>query len=591
MLISQLIHNPTSIHISIILISFFITFFRILGKDFFWCIDDIEGISRFSERWVVEKDKDGKVTKEQKIDSYDVDTGKKDKDGKPITKNVKFLSFIPEIGFPGCILRFLRLHVGKVYKVLGTNSKGHEIWGYIQSPVRHHILSMAVQSILLVLSYSFLSKVISPEVAFYATLLYAVNPLTTQSVAWISGINYSLSMLFSLAMFNIVVYLPHSILKISLVAIFSFLSTIALYLGGLSGLVILFLGFKLEALVAGVIGLSIIYWKGKETRDFRAAAFKEQNMDKSTLINWRKPIVMLKTLWYYMRLVWFPMKMGLYHVWGYFYDDRIERTDRMFYAGILVLISSILGFIHGDNSIRLGIVWFFTYWIIFSNFITAQQFVADRYVTIASLGNCIILSSILHHTPIIFILVGMYSMRSMIHINTFRNELDFYLSNFLNFRKSEVSLGNLGVAYINQGMPGAAVDTWMLSTRINPLYDVPWYNLYSIFKGNGRLNEAKQFLSKCLDSRVVHFEKRWKEEMADLDKLIGMQNNPNKRPVELYNQAAQFFNEKDTVKERECLIEFLKSSTDGILPEMITQVKTRLTQIDSQNIVCNTVPK
>ena len=168
-----------SFHISTILFCFFITYIRILGKDYFVVIDDIEGIKRFDETW---DDKNQK-----KIDSYEVIPG----------KTVKYLSFIPQLGFPGCVLRFLRLHIGKEFKVIGKNNKGHEIWGYIQSPRRHHLLSMAVQATNLSLSYFFLRPILGESLAFSACLLFSVHPLTTQCVAWISGINYSLSMLFS----------------------------------------------------------------------------------------------------------------------------------------------------------------------------------------------------------------------------------------------------------------------------------------------------------------------------------------------------------------------------------------------------------
>lgn len=158
----------------------------------------------------------------------------------------------------------------------------------------------------------------------------------------------------------------------------------------------------------------------------------------------------------------------------------------------------------------------------------------------------------------------------------------------MNFRKSEVALGNLGVAHINQGMPGMAVDTWMLATRINPLYDVPWYNLYSVFKGNGRLGEAKDFLKRCLDAKVVHFDKKWREEMVELEKMMDAQKVAV-RPTELfYHEAADHFKNKDIIKERECLEKFLNSDTAGLIPEMITQVKQRLAEIESANKLCDT---
>lgn len=585
MQIPQWIFNESTLHLSAILSLFFVTFCRVLGKDFFWVIDDIEGIARFSDRWTQEKDKDGKITKEFKVDSYEIGEGDK-------KKTVKFLSFIPELGFPGNILRFIRLHIGKQFKVIGTNKKGHEVWGYVQSPIRHHFLSMTVQALNLVFAYIFLSSVLPAPIAFGACLLFSVHPLTTQCVGWISGINYSLSMLVSLALINIAIYTPFGQVQLILIAILSFVSSIILYTGCFSFIVLALLGLKWQALVSAIIGLSIFYWKGKQTKDYRTAEFKKQNMGSTTFLSWRKPIVMFKTLWYYMRVVFLPIKMGLYHVWGYFYETPIERVDRMFFLGVLVAVISVLGLIFGDYAVKIGIVWFYAFWFLFSNFITAQQFVADRYALIPSFGICIILSSLLYGTPFFWILVGLYAMRTFLHLPTFKNEIDFYLSNWLNFRKSEVSLGNLGVSYINQGMHGAAVDTWLMATKINPFYDVPWYNLYSVFKGNGRLTEARDFLKKCLDAKVVHFENKWKEEFDQLELIIANSGKPVTSTEMFYHSAAEHYKNKDIKREYECLKTFLSSDTAGLIPEMISQVKQRLGEIESGNILQlhNSVP-
>lgn len=574
------VRNPVFIHLALILLAFIITYCRVLGKDFWMVIDDAEGIFKYSDRFIPETiTKEGKVNPEEFIDYYDCCEGEK-------RHKVKNLAYNPHLGFPGSVLRFIRLNIGKRFCVIGTNKKGHEIYGYKQSARRHHVLSMLVQFTNLVLGYFFLTPLIGSNLAFASCLLYSVHPLTTQSVGWISGINYSLSMLFSLAVLDLSLYLTDFHFIIPLTVLFSFLSGIVLYIGCFTWVILWFLGFKWAALASAIIGLFILIWKGNETKSFRVSSFKEQNMDHTTTLNLRKPIVMVKTMWYYIPQVLMPLRMGLYHVWGYFYDDPIERVDAMFFLGVLTLIG-VFGLWHfGTLPIHIGIIWYFTFIILFSNFITAQQFVADRYVTVPAFGICLILSCLLHGTIFYWILVGLYAMRTFMHLFTFRNEIDFYLSNFMNFRKSEVSLGNLGVAYMNQGMPGAAVDTWMMATKVNPQYDVSWYNLYSMFRTNGRLEEAKGFLQKCLDSKIVHFDKRWQEEMVSLDSKIKAQSQAPSSPqhLKMFDDAKLCFENKDLLGEHQILTKFLEGSTDGILPEMITSVKGRLAEIERDNI-------
>lgn len=564
--IPQWIYSPATIDILTILSAFFLTYFTILGKTYYWCIDDLQGIASFSETW---NDKEQK-----KIDSYELNG-----------KQWKFLQFNPTIGFPGNIYRWLRLNLGKKFQVVGKNNKGHDVYGFKQEPFKHHIINLTVQAMNLVMAYIFLCNIMPHPIAFGAVLLYAVHPLTTASVAWISGYNYNFSMFFSLALLNVALTCQIPDLRYISVAVLAFLSTITIYTGGLTFVILWFLGLKVEAVIACVVSLIILFIKGKETKDFRIKAFKEQNMAATTFLNWRKPIVMMKTLWYYMRCVFLPIKIGLYHTWGYFYEEPIEHVDRMFWLGIAVL-AAFLGLCFSEIlPLQFGAIWFLTYLFIFSNFITAQQFVADRYAMVPSFGICIILSYFLHGTPFFWVLVGLYAMRTFLHLPTYKNEVDFYASNFLNFRKSEVALGNLGVAFINQGMQGAAVDTWILATKLNPHYDVPWYNLYSVFKGSGRLGEARDFLKKCLDAKIVHFDKKWTEELAELEKNIELQKHPVTPTEMFYHKAADHFKANDIQKEYQALQSFMKGDTAGLIPEMITQVKQRIAEIESSNNV------
>ena len=150
-----------------------------------------------------------------------------------------------------------------------------------------------------------------------------------------------------------------------------------------------------------------------------------------------------------------------------------------------------------------------------------------------------------------------------------------------------MSLGNLGVAYINQGMPGAAVDMWTLSTKLNPLYDVPWYNLYSVFRGNGRMEEAFQCINNCLNAKVVHFKERWEKEREELKQIIEGKNLApkvgNQQSQVLMDSACQAFNLKDPKTELFCLQEFLKQGTDGIAPAMLTQINTRIKELEASS--------
>lgn len=509
-------------HLFTISFIYFITWIYTIRGQFL--IDDQEGIARFSDR--LEKDK--------LIDSYEHDeNGQKTK--------YKNLQFNPGVKLPGSIIRWLRLHIGKKFTVIGKNSKGHEVYGYIQDPKRHHVLSIIVQYANLLLIYFFLTRLFGSGLAFKTTLLFSVFPLACQCVAWISGIGYLLCLLGATGSFLVSSFVPGLWVSVPLVLILSIVSSYGLFSGAFNWIIFLVLGDWIHAGVSFSVFLFSFLQFGRGFVDHRVKEFKKQNMGGSTVLNIRKPIVMVKTLWYYFCLTIFPKRLGLFHKWGYHYEPKIERFDWMFFKGALLLVFLLVGIFQFPAPVSFGIIWWITYLLVFSNFITAMQFVVDRYAFISSIGFCLILAYLTNPYPAVFgTILGIYMMRTWVHLPTFNDLPSFYESNVFNFPDSEVALGNLGVTLMGIGNPGSAVDKWNKAAQINPHYDVPHYNLYSIFKTNGMLDVAEQHLEKCLNSKVVHFREHWEKELKQL-RYLKRVKRPLTQQMEEINECYRTF--------------------------------------------------
>lgn len=464
-------------------------------------IDDDHGIAPYSDRW------DEKAQKV--IDSYE-DGGRTFKHGQ----------FNPNPGMPGSVIRWLRILWGRTYKVVGKTAQGHDVYGYVQSPLKHHALSFIVHYANIILAYLFLTKLFGGTVAFFTCVLFLCHPITVMAVAWISGIGYLLSLLFALITFNLSFALSGQLLTFSTLAT-SYISCAALLSGFANWIILLATGHKEAAIASFLVSMFLMMTYGKKTVDHRKNAFTEQNMGHSTTINWRKPIVIVKTVYYYFKMLIFPKRLGLFHTWGYHFDETLERVDSMFWKGITSLAGLGTLAYFAPDPVRFGILWMLAYLVLFSNVITAQQFVVDRYAFISSLGFCLIAAWYLAPYPEIFwTLTGIYIMRSWVHLPTFKSQIHFYESNIFNFPDSEVAYGNLGVIYSQKGRMGSGQDCWNKALAMNPHYDVPAYNLYSLFRSNGMLEMAKDYLQKCLNAKTVHFKARWEEEMKDLDRHI-----------------------------------------------------------------------
>ena len=238
----------------------------------------------------------------------------------------------------------------------------------------------------------------------------------------------------------------------------------------------------------------------------------------------------MKTLAYYTALCVFPAHLGIYHEWGYHYDDAIEKEDNLFWVGLLLFISLIVWFFTGPMPIKIGILWYLSYIFIFLNWITIHQFVSERYCYIANIGLCIIIAYYLQNIPVIAALVvGLYLMRTWLHLPAYCDTVRFYESNIWNFPRSEVAMANLGVILIKAGMVGMAMDYWLAATRVNPEYDVPWYNLHSTLKSKGDFKSARTYLVKAVSAKTCHFKDMWSKELEKLDREL-LQNRDKIHP-------------------------------------------------------------
>lgn len=525
-MISYLTDLPIYIaHLSVISFLYLITWGYILRSKSTFLIDDDQGLARFDDVFMQEKDKDGKVLKEWVRDSYEHedDTGVKDKDGKPVFKKTKFKNrqFNPLVGFPECYTRWLRLLWGAQFSKIGTNQKGHPVYGYLQSPQKHHFLSFLIFYSSIVLTYLFLQKFFNPNLALLSTILFLVHPLCAQSVAWISSFGYLFCLFSIMIMLNGAVYFGDTVLVRILVGVFTFFANTGVLVGVGSFITFFQLGFPWLSVISFCVSILCLYKMGMRYVKGRVSAFKEQEMERPTKMSWRKSIAMVKTIWYYLKLVPFPKRLGLYHRYCYHYDEFVERIDKDFWLGFgaIILLGSV--FIYLPFPVQFGLLWFFSYVAVFTNFVTAQQFVVDRYVFIPTLGFSIIVSYCLQDFLLIYsFIAGILIMKTWSYLPAFNDQISFYRDNLLQFNGFEVPAGNLGVAYANRQLNGMAFDTWHECIKENPDYDVPHYNIYNFLKTTGQLEEGRKFLEKCVNSKVCHFPKPWSDELKSLDEVL-----------------------------------------------------------------------
>jgi len=396
-----------------------------------------------------------------------------------------------------------------------------------KNPRHHHCFNVILKNAACVMLYFFLRNIIGEHLAWITCLLFAVTPLGAQTVGWVSGIGYIVGLFMALVALQIpTLGIPDAWgISIILYAIFLALAIIGNFTMLATFVITLWLGHYSYIILGALLSLAMGFQIVRHTINLRTDTFESQGMGNSTKLSWRKIIVATKSLLYYTKLALFPSNMGLYHVWGFHYTPVLEKENNRFWLGVLLLIGFGCLFYFGDSVVRFGIVWYFAFLWIYLNWITIHQFVAERYVYIASIGLWIIMAKFLAPYPVaLAFVIGLYLMRTWQQLPAYQNEITFYQSNVWNFPRSEVALANLGATYMKCGLTGSAVDMWNVATRINPQYDVPYYNLYSVLRAQKQWGMARDNLVKAIQSPVSHFRKRWEGELRGFDKEVAFYN-------------------------------------------------------------------
>lgn len=517
-LIGQILNHPQLI----ILATIWLTYSYVMLKGGF-VSDDLSGIEQY----------DGTLLYPVELPNGDVE---RDAQGQVVKK--------PKICY-GTLSKWVRYHLSgghfpsrHRYPKSPDGAPGAPIpSGKVAS--HHHVLSVVVHSVACILTYHALLLVTTPAFALMTILLFIVHPTCLQAVAWPSAIGYVLSLVCISAsllighwtMNNLEIY--HLLIGLAGLTFFQVWGVYAQAIPMATCVIFAVLGYWPMAIVSGLVSGAVAFVNLGGYVTHRKSEFKKQQMEQSISFNWRKPIVALKTAAYYIYLALWPARLGLYHQWGFHYDKQMERVDWRAISGFFIVLASVVGFIYGDVSVKIGIVWFYAFIFLFLNWITAQQWVTERYLYIPVIGICLLASTFLPFWAY-FIIFGMMLSRTLCHIATYDNELRFYLSNTWNFPKSEVAFGNLGVAYASIGLSGAANDSWVIAGSHNSDYDVPFYNLFSKTKTAGvmaiqngaydeglkQLSQSVPMLEKVMSCKVLHFPEMWGKELNELRAIV-----------------------------------------------------------------------
>lgn len=417
--------------------------------------------------------------------------------------------FTAEEGFHKVIGRYYRPVVSSLYAI------DYAIWGlqpfgfHLTNIIIHVISSLLLLMVLIKLFGDYKNGLLA---ALIGSLIFAVHPIHTEAVSWVSGRTDSLTTLFFLMSF--LFYIRYSekgnkmFLWISLIAYFTGLLSKEMIV---TMPVLLFIydfffrkrnveWFKKNILpYALFIALTIIfvgirYFVLKDVVD-RTTYMYFYGEDTPTVI-----FTMLKTVPLYFRLMLFPLNL-LYHYNGIlpdahtFFDLKVVLSA-LFIAAMLIA-SVYLYRKYGE--ISFAILFFFVSLLPVMNIIPTMNFVAERFLYLSSVSLSVVVSFVLvkylnekNRSSLItffLLIVAIFIYLTYVRNAEWKNNETLYMT--ADGKDGSVLLVNAGNMYANKKNYDEAEKRYRRAIEIRDNSVLAHHNLGLIFLLKGNLDSAE----------------------------------------------------------------------------------------------------
>ncbi|MFC1708649.1 tetratricopeptide repeat protein [Candidatus Omnitrophota bacterium] len=370
--------------------------------------------------------------------------------------------------------------------------------------------------------------------SFLASLIFAVHPIHTEAVSWISGNPYLLSSLFYLGVFV-------SYLKAKQERRYYLLCASLLFVGFLFAQEVILVPFMIIAyelffnsgkdffkkekwplliLSAAVISISVV-----ALISLYISRAKYSHMI-FTYRGWRYLIVAIKAFSYYLKILYLPLARGLYHPFA-FTTVSIDKVSPLFFVSIFIALSLIILCFKTKNKlmpVSFGIMWFFIAYLPYSNLVPICNIISERYMYLSSVGICIVLAALFlkawdvinsntkykkafRYVAIIVMVLFLssYATLTLSRNYEYHNIITYWWSNINNFQDGYIVYNNLaGTFYAMGDLDNALAYSYtnLMSNRFQPHV---WCNLGKIYTDLKDFDQAAYCYKQALEIDENYF--------------------------------------------------------------------------------------
>jgi tetratricopeptide (TPR) repeat protein len=381
-------------------------------------------------------------------------------------------------------------------------------------PFTFRIINILIHIGCVILIFMLLDLSMKKQIAFIAAALFAVHPILTESVSWISGGLYSMYAFFFLLSFLFYLftesnrkYLYYSV-AFYVLAVFSSEKAI-----------ILFLIFVLYEFVFGDIrynwkkiipyfsfsfALGLLYVSKIGSRISDVTNMSYQQTSSGGFYN---PLVQVPVaIGSYLKLMFWPARLSLYQTEMQFNQGQYLALLFVF----LLFLGALIWSWRKNKSIFFWLAFFFITLIPVLTPFKISWIVAERYVYLGTLG-IIVVAAILFDKLLDFnengrmvgyfflvLIVAGLAGRTIIRNRDWKSEDTLWIATAKVSPSGQQIHNNLGDVYARQGDYQKAVEEFTLATQINPNYADAYHNLANTYQQMGQIDLAIENYQKAV---------------------------------------------------------------------------------------------
>jgi len=396
------------------------------------------------------------------------------------------------------------------------------------NPFYYHFFNVLAHVACVILAFILCNLLFkNSTLSFLSSLIFAVHPIHTEAVSWISGGPYAFSSIFFIASLIFYIKSKKTMFYLLLSVIFALLCFLAGNSFAMLPIVFILYGLFFKEKTAEPKSLSRV----RVITVFLILAislicvgtfFVNKNKFMHLIFYFRGfsyLIVAAKAFVYYLKILYLPIQRGLYHPFAFNITNVGQVSPAFVFASIIILTAIIAFFKCRKNSkpVSFGIAWFFITYLPYSNIIPVCNIVSERYLYLPSVGFSILIAALFLKVweiinrqdlykrflrivglSIITLFLGSYTLLTIKQNYEYNNIITYWESNINNFDEGYMFYNNLAGTYYAMGNLENAVIFSRINLMINPYQPHVWYNLGKVYREVGDLKQARECFENIL---------------------------------------------------------------------------------------------